>query len=56
MLEMTWCRREELNFRPLPYQGSALPLSYGGAGGTLPQRTQAGNGMLSEKKFAWKGS
>lgn len=25
-----WCRREELNFRPHPYQGCALPLSYGG--------------------------
>ncbi len=24
-----WCCREDLNFRPLPYQGSALPLSYG---------------------------
>ena len=27
-----WCRRKELNFRPRPYQGRALPLSYGGAG------------------------
>ena len=24
-----WCCREDSNFRPLPYQGSALPLSYG---------------------------
>ena len=24
-----WCCRSELNRRPLPYQGSALPLSYG---------------------------
>jgi hypothetical protein len=24
-----WCCRRELNSRPLPYQGSALPLSYG---------------------------
>jgi hypothetical protein len=24
-----WCCRKGLNFRPLPYQGSALPLSYG---------------------------
>ena len=27
-----WCRRKELNFRPHPYQGCALPLSYGGTG------------------------
>ena len=23
-----WCCRRDLNSRPLPYQGSALPLSY----------------------------
>src|SRR5690606_2656223 len=27
---MRRCRRIDLNYRPLPYQGSALPLSYGG--------------------------
>src|SRR5262252_7215476 len=26
-----WCCRTGLNCRPLPYQGSALPLSYGSA-------------------------
>jgi hypothetical protein len=26
---LSWCCRKGLNFRPLPYQGSALPLSYG---------------------------
>ena len=26
----TWCRRAGLNCRPQPYQGCALPLSYGG--------------------------
>ena len=26
-----WCCREGLNFRPRPYQGRALPLSYGSA-------------------------
>jgi hypothetical protein len=32
-----WCCRTGLNCRPLPYQGSALPLSYGSAGrGTCP--------------------
>lgn len=25
-----WCRRKESDFRPHPYQGCALPLSYGG--------------------------
>ena len=25
-----WCRRRELNSRPHPYQGCALPLSHGG--------------------------
>ena len=40
-----WCRRGELNTRPLPYQGSALPLSYGGGlsdahdWGLMPQAT-----------------
>ena len=29
--DRAWCRRGELNTRPLPYQGSALPLSYGGS-------------------------
>ena len=28
---LLWCCRKGLNFRPLPYQGSALPLSYGSA-------------------------
>ena len=28
-----WCCRSELNTRPLPYQGSALPLSYGSVKG-----------------------
>ena len=26
-----WCRRKESNLRPRPYQGRALPLSYGGS-------------------------
>ena len=29
---MPWCCRTGLNCRPLPYQGSALPLSYGSKG------------------------
>jgi hypothetical protein len=37
-----WCCQGGLNSRPLPYQGSALPLSYGSApvlqaGGHMPQ-------------------
>ena len=44
-----WCPQKDSNFRPLPYQGSALPLSYVGAPpragtrgparlGTMPRR------------------
>jgi hypothetical protein len=29
-----WCCRTGLNCRPLPYQGSALPLNYGDDAGT----------------------
>src|SRR5689334_21737361 len=29
MVSEKWCCREELNLRPRPYQGRALPLSYG---------------------------
>lgn len=32
MFSVLWCRRRGLNARPLPYQGSALPLSYDGGG------------------------
>ncbi len=31
MLEGKWCHERELNSRPHPYQGCALPLSYRGA-------------------------
>ena len=27
---INWCRRQGLNLRPMPYQDTALPLSYGG--------------------------
>ncbi len=37
-----WCCRTGLNCRPLPYQGSALPLSYGSA--RRPQASE-GRGM-----------
>ena len=30
LIDFKWCRRSELNTRPHPYQGCALPLSYGG--------------------------
>src|SRR5229473_4577346 len=33
-----WCCRTGLNCRPLPYQGSALPLSYGSEEGTAARR------------------
>ena len=35
---MEWCCRTGLNCRPLPYQGSALPLSYGSIGSVLGKR------------------
>src|SRR6266849_722448 len=34
----SWCCRTGLNCRPLPYQGSALPLSYGSEEGTAARR------------------
>ena len=30
---MVWLSREDLNLRPVPYQSTALPLSYGTMGG-----------------------
>jgi integrase len=36
-----WCCRGGLNSRPLPYQGSALPLSYGSIGQGIGQRLRA---------------
>ena len=39
-----WCCRTGLNCRPLPYQGSALPLSYG----SMPGNTQARIGQSSD--------
>ena len=41
----SWCCRTGLNCRPLPYQGSALPLSYGSRSGETRQIT-AGNGAI----------
>src|SRR5204862_3896643 len=34
-VEVLWCPWSGLNARPLPYQGSALPLSYMGASGAM---------------------
>src|SRR5579871_2491270 len=39
-----WCCRTGLNCRPLPYQGSALPLSYGSKAGG-PNRIGAKKGL-----------
>ena len=33
-----WCRQSDLNTRPHPYQGCALPLSYGGQDRVYPAR------------------
>ena len=38
-----WCCRTGLNCRPLPYQGSALPLSYGSGGCGRLARERGGN-------------
>ncbi len=55
---MPWCCRTGLNCRPLPYQGSALPLSYGskGTGGDRPEgrdRTRAVLATRSPPAQAW---
>ena len=43
-----WCRREELNLWPHPYQGCALPLSYGGTWArTLPPASGEGKGQVT---------
>ena len=36
-----WCRRTELNCRPTPYQGVALPLRYCGTSRGTPRGTAA---------------
>src|SRR6185437_7091842 len=36
-----WCRRAGLNCRPRPYQGRALPLSYGGSIVQISSRSEA---------------
>jgi hypothetical protein len=36
-----WCRRTELNCRPTPYQGVALPLRYCGTSRGIPRGTAA---------------
>ena len=37
MNDSGWCCRRDLNSRPLPYQGSALPLSYGSDGARIDE-------------------
>ncbi len=49
----SWCRRSGLNTRPHPYQGCALPLSYGGLpgwrhNGTLPGGIQPASTPLND--------
>ncbi len=49
-----WCCRRDSNSRPLPYQGSALPLSYGSTEAwagiyKLRERVQADSGEKIRK-------
>ncbi len=45
-----WCRRGESNPRPQPYQGCALPLSYGGQiRGTGPIAKAIGGGKAKDR-------
>ena len=47
-----WCRRSELNTRPHPYQGCALPLSYGGPpGASMPQGTPGGQADMAASEY-----
>ena len=45
-----WCCRGDLNSRPLPYQGSALPLSYGSVRRLERWRAATGDHMPSVKR------
>src|SRR5256885_15512543 len=44
--EPGWCCREGLNLRPPPYQGGALPLSYGSVRPARGVQITAGNGAI----------
>ena len=46
-----WCRRSGLNTRPHPYQGCALPLSYGGLDRNLPLRAPKFNCNNAPKRL-----
>jgi hypothetical protein len=50
-----WCCRTGLNCRPLPYQGSALPLSYGSTGRHLLARSarKLPQGVAARKESPW---
>ena len=45
-----WCCQGESNPRPLPYQGSALPLSYGSADDLERRRTHATGGLWAQPR------
>ena len=42
-----WCPQKDSNFRPLPYQGSALPLSYVGFAGRAQHAIVTAAGQAS---------
>src|SRR5258708_10548527 len=50
-----WCRRTELNCRPTPYQGVALPLRYCGIDGPGGPRDRCYNPSVRRTKERWKG-
>ena len=51
-----WCCKRGLNSRPLPYQGSALPLSYcSNAGSVAPEDSGSGSpGLVPQQRGARK--
>ena len=59
ILRKKWCRRTELNCGPRPYQGRALPLSYGGWKRGLPYATAGRHGqgdsvVLNDRSESWR--
>ena len=53
-VEREWCRRKESNFRPRPYQGRALPLSYGGTREAQDATTAHGAQHIGPGEAAWR--
>src|SRR5678816_3733428 len=54
-LAVFWCPWRGSNARPLPYQGSALPLSHMGGDGTHLSLRRARGGGCSKRLSDWSG-